>query len=37
MWFYPNLFLICCSSQVQKKDGSENFIIDGYEVVLGLV
>ena len=30
-------FLICCCSQVQKKEGSQNFIVDGYEEVLGLV
>ena len=33
----PSLFLICCCSQVQKKKGNQNFIIDGYEEVLGLV
>ena len=37
MWFYPTLFLICCSSQIQKKKASQNFIIDGYEEILGLI
>ena len=36
MWFYPNLFLICCN-QVQKKAESQTFIFEGYEEVLGLV